>query len=1002
MFVAVAFCCAGRGMGQSFAAPVVLPTPDRTGQPSSPVQLLAGDLQGLGRSDFFYTTLTPNTSLAGLELLNDGKGNFSAATQNSVGFADGSVGQIALGDYDGDGLIDYGFIVSTQGVAGTGTLAVYYGAGGGAFNLQETVGFTFPTLGRLAPTFTSLQTIRFAKDGVPGLVAVDSSNGFLYVFVNSGKHVAAASSFTLLTQYAIPEADGGGPITVADLNGDGTLDVVVNGQAEKSVSVYLGNGDGTFQAPLRFTTTGGVISLLLADVNNDGKLDLIAEETSGQIEVFAGNGDGTFGSSSIGGTTSADSSKGDGGQLIAAVDLNGDKILDLLTYTPSGVSVELGTKSGAYTLAGIYATGTVSRTSFAIGDFNGDGLLDVAVNAPAGIVVLDGVRALATPGTVSATPAPAAFEGAYSLVAKMNGGQTSGTVNFTLDGNAAGSAPVVNGLATLAVAADPASANGKPLLPGTHALGGTYFASASALAAELMGGTLVVSLAPSTVTLTPAPPTVTLGPTYFYGQGVNGYVHFNVVDPSNYAATGTWTQLSNGVAVPGCVGLSAANASSYCPYGYPTLLDAGNYVFTEAYNGGPANGDPVNASSVSAPYGFTVMPDVTTVAGLTSSMNPAGVGTPVTFTATLTGNAAVPQGMVEFLDGGGMIGMGALDASGVATLTTSTLALGTHPISVKYAATLDFEAAASGILDQKIVPVVSNLASATVLQSSLNPSAKGQTVTFTATVSVPGPFVNLVNSGTVSFLDGTAVIGSGTIHATGRAVFSTAALAVGSHPITATYAGLVGTTQTTLPSVSSVLTQVVGMTLPVEPEGFVLTVTPNPVQVRPGQTVYLTVKVRAVSGFAEPVTLSCGKLPYETKCTFAEGTIPIGGGETTLAFATTAPHACGSNKGYDGTPVACALPAPAMTGRGMVGGVLFGGVVMLLGFRRRRMVRVFGAVLLLMGSNGLNGCGGNCTNLGTEPGGYTVQVTGTAIPFKVATDAPQVETVNLPVTVGFP
>ena len=360
----------------------------------------------------------------------------------------------------------------------------------------------------------------------------------------------------------------------------------------------------------------------------------------------------------------------------------------------------------------------------------------------------------------------------------------------------------------------------------------------------------------------------------------------------------------------------------------------------------------------------------------------------MTFTATLTGNFAVPTGMVEFLDGGGVIGTGVLDGSGVATLTTSTLALGTHPISVKYAATQNFGAAASGVLSEKIVPVVSNLTSAVVLQSSLNPSAQGQNVTFTATVSVPGPFVNLVNSGTVSFLDGTAVIGSGTINGTGRAAFSTTALAVGSHPITASYAGLVGATQTILPSISAVLTQVVGMTLPVEPKGFVVTVTPDPVRVQPGHTVYLTVDVRAVSGFAEAVTLSCGKLPYETKCTFAEGTIPVGGGSTTLAFATTEPHACGSDRGYGGTPVACNSNAPAMTARKVIGGILFGGVL-LVGLRRRK----WAAMVMLLGFVALNGCGGNCTDLGTEPGSYAVVVTGTA-------GGGSAESVTVPVTVA--
>ena len=982
-------CLGVRAGAQGFGAPV-LAVPVASGQP---VFVASADVNGDGIPDLIYieTGATPTASATHV-LLGDGKGGFRESAK--IATAGVSVG---LGNLVGHGLQDLTWMSYGTTIYGTGDLVHVAPANGdGTFSAEE-IGPPALSSTAQAPVFAFVTVSDIYGTGQLQVMAQDLHNNQLNFYDT------LESLFPKGEGYLTPPSNPpllAGRVAIADLNGDGLLDLVVSGQSGKGVQIFLMQGSQSGHGglpidPMTLVMNGGVESLLVADVNGDGHPDLVVEDVHGRIEAFAGNGDGMFGASSLGGTTSVDSSMGDGGHLIAAADLNGDGALDLLTYNPGlGVSVELGMKSGNYSLEGTYTAGTGTHSQFAVADFNGDGALDVAMDAPGGVEILYGMKAAAaTPGVVSGAPSPAAFEGAYSLVAKMNGAQTSGTVDFTVDGNAAGSAPVVNGVATLAVAADPGSANGKPLLPGTHALGGTYFASASALAAELTGGTLVVSLAPSTVTLTPAPPTVTLGPTYFYGQGVNGYVHFNVIDPSNYPATGTWTQLSNGVAVPDCVDLSAANASSYCPYGYPTLLDAGSYVFTEAYNGGPASGDPVNASSVSAPYGFTVMPDVTTVAGLISSVNPAAVGTPVTFTATLTGNAAVPTGTVEFLDGGGAIGTGVLDGNGVATLTTSTLALGTHPISVRYAATLDFGAAASGVLSEKIVPVVSNLASAVVLQSSLNPSAQGQSVTFTATVSVPGPFVNLVNSGTVQFLDGTAVIGSGTINATGRAVFSTAALAVGSHPITASYAGLLGTSQTILPSVSAVLKQVVGMTLPVEPKGFVVTVTPDPVRVRPGQTVYLTVDVRAVSGFAEAVTLSCGKLPHETKCTFAEGTIPVGGGATTLAFATTAPHACGSDKGYDGTPVACALPAPETTGRGVVAGVLFGGVMMLAGFRRRRSLRLIGLVLVLVGFVGLNGCGGNCTNLGTEPGSYAVVVTGTAADGSA-------ESVSLPIMVS--
>jgi len=546
---------------------------------------------------------------------------------------------------------------------------------------------------------------------------------------------------------------------------------------------------------------------------------------------------------------------------------------------------------------------------------------------------------------------------------------------------------VVNGVATLMVTGKPLT-GGTPIIPGAYTVTGAYTAANQGLSANLPG-THTINLAPTTTTLTPAPPSTTLGPTYFYGQGINGYVHFNVVDPA-YPATGTWTQLSNGVAVPGCIDLSVTTVGgSECPYGYPTLLDAGNYVFKEAYNGGPANGDPINDSSGSTGYAFTVMPDTTTASGLISSMNPAPVGTAVTFTVTLTGNAAVPTGTVQFLDGANVIGSGTLNAAGQASFTTATLAVGTHPITAVYAATLDFNGATSQVLNQIIQAVP--LASVVTLTSSVNPSVVGQPVTFTAAASVPGPFPFLIQSGTMTFFDGSTVIGTGAINRYGRATFTTSTLALGSHPITASYpGGMSPGGQAIAASVSAVLTQVVATAIQNAPPGFSLTVTPNPVMLKPGTTGVELVTVTAISGFSQPVTLSCTgtNSSNELGCGFLETTIPVNGGATTLDLVTTAPYPCGGNRTQPtvkqaGLAPGCGLGSSA-GGKVQVsawravalGGVMTASLMLVWPSRRRRWARL-PAVVLMAGVVGLSGCG-NCTNLGTRPGNYEVTVVATA------------------------
>jgi hypothetical protein len=125
-------------------------------------------------------------------------------------------------------------------------------------------------------------------------------------------------------------------LTVADVNGDGKPDLVVANQASSTVSVLLGNGDGTFQPAVSYSP-GGIFSdsVAVADVNGDGNPDLLVAiscasstgDCSGLVGVLLGNGDGTF---------QPAVTYGSGGQVadsVAVADLNGDGKPDLLFAT---------------------------------------------------------------------------------------------------------------------------------------------------------------------------------------------------------------------------------------------------------------------------------------------------------------------------------------------------------------------------------------------------------------------------------------------------------------------------------------------------------------------------------------------------------------------------------------------------------------------------------------------------------------------------------------------
>jgi subtilisin-like proprotein convertase family protein len=219
------------------------------------------------------------------------------------------------------------------------------------------------------------------------------------------------------------------------------------------------------------------------------------------------------------------------------------------------------------------------------------------------------------------------------------------------------------------------------------------------------------------------------------------------------------------------------NASGVATFSTNTLT-AGSHPLTAIYSG-------TTDFQTSTGLLTQVVNKIATTTGVSSSLNPSITGQSVTFTATVTSlGSPVTTGTIDFKDGATTLAAGLVpDAAGQAAFTTSSLAIGTHPISAIFNATATL-ATSTHTVSQVVNPLGATI---TALTSSLNPSVTGQSVTFTATVTSGGSPVLV---GTVTFTEGATTLASGVVpDGSGQAAFTTSGLAIGTHPITATYSG---------------------------------------------------------------------------------------------------------------------------------------------------------------------------------------------------------------------
>ena len=755
----------------------------------NPVSVAVGDFNNDGLPDLVVVNANDSTISV---LLGAANGNFTveAATPSTVDAGTA----VAVGDLNNDGILDLA-VSTTGGVAvllGTGTPTLF-----GAANVYAA-----------GTSFQSVAIGDFDAGGLPDLAAVSSTNapGTLAILINAGGGVFPATTPT--HTYTV----GADPISVAvgDFKNNGILDLAVANSADGTVSVLLGNGDGTFTAAAAspFATGKGPSSVIVGDFNGAGFADLaIANSTDGTVSILIGDGAGAF-------TAPATSpyTTGKAPLAVAAGDFNGDGLADLATAnsTAGTVSVLLNTltETATATATPVAVTGPATPVQNIEANYLGD-TEDTPQLYKGSFSATTPVTAAPFPAALTLKTLPAAnslYGQPVTLTATLTPDTSQG---LTADGNVTftgapslGTEPLVTGKATFG----PIST----LPVGAYNLSATYANDPNFTAAPATPVPFTVGMATPKVALAVTPAPVAPAVSYPFGTGltftvtVAGTLGAGITQP-----TGT-VVFNDGAAIlcaaPLTPGTATVGSTASCPVN--SSLALGLHQITATYSA-PASDPNYTSAPATAPLPITISKNAPTVS-VTNALNPTSTfGTAVTFIATvqgISGATTQPTGSVNFADCGPTITtctaptgtplvctnanfgvLGTVNGTSTATCSMASLTGGKHNITATYAPGTDPNYSAAGP-STAFTQIVSP-AAPTVAVSGSPTATYGQSVTFTATVS--GVVSQSQPTGSVTFNADDSPLscagGLAPVMGVSTATCTTITLLGGTHSITAIY-----------------------------------------------------------------------------------------------------------------------------------------------------------------------------------------------------------------------
>lgn len=619
----------------------------------------------------------------------------------------------------------------------------------------------------------------------------------LLVVLTAGASIARAQSFATATNYALGDNPNSG--VAADLNADGKIDLAIGNVLHRNVSVLLNNGNGTFASAVNYLVDFNPESVAAADFNGDGKLDLAVGNffggptSAGTFSILIGNGDGTFQPA----VTQPVGTPFD----IAATDLNADGKQDLVAASASTdkVSVMLGNGNGTFQSPVTYPVGSAPG-AVVIADFNGDNKPDVAVsNGGTGSTVISTLI-----GNGDGTLQAAVNHNVGHLPRGIGAGDLNGDTKPDL---------VVAAVSAGAVVVLLGNGNGTFQGPVSYPTGGTEPVNldlADFNGDEKLDVVAVAAIHPHTFSILRGVGDGTLQAADVKAARNNSFTpiasDFDADGKPdlaliNHAFDLVDVLLNSPSARPVSITAVedvAATVQVATFIDYDTSKSAGSFTATINWGDGSAQTAGVVSANVSGGFNVTgthtyaaagtfnvdiqvadsngnfartrstatvkAVPVVT----LSSSVNPSDFGQAVTFTATLTSTAGTPAGNVQFKDNGTSLGAPvALNGSGVATVMTSALTVGTHTITAEYAGSATFEASSGTLSGGQVVRPQPTLS---INDVSINEGDSGTSaLNFTVTLSAAS---NLTVTANFATADNTANAGADYQAATGGLTFN--------------------------------------------------------------------------------------------------------------------------------------------------------------------------------------------------------------------------------------